>query len=403
MSQPRNALFIGVGEYRDSSYYGQQPKSYGANAVGISTLVKENNPQGIDPNWVPINGAIYSCPMPLSSDDSQLTSDSIAQRIHELFARSANGEALLYFSGYTQSILNGKDLLLLTADDVRTAKEDNRRGIAISDLCREAWQSDANSVTIILDCNHSGFATTIEWPRNTTILASGNDAADITTLYESQRISSDRPSLYTQALIAALKGAAADIQGIITPISVHTAVSSLLNFGYDGQRPILKTWSDTNTIIRRVSASRVITSEELRRLAPHDEDYSVFLQHEDDVTNHYADEFGVVPFRGFPSKTAAFQVHPEHEGPRARIGVSRTGSETWNDLNEIQRDMELFKHLRDAHLLYSFYLDAEDSEEHPTDLYWACMAETDIKHPNRQGFIKLTDLGQLYWEVQRRR
>ena len=252
-------------------------------------------------------------------------------------------------------------------------------------------------MTIILDCCHAGVAATMEWPRNTTILASTDEHTASQSLFGTHL-------MYTSALMAALQGAAADVQGVITPLSLHSTVCALLDLGEDGQQPVPRTWSDAMTVLRQVEASRQITEDELARVAPDDARGLAPPARRRAATRMFDGE-PLEPFTGFPTKEAVFAVHPEHESPTARDGVMRAGDETWEQLDGLQHDMELFKHLRNAKLLEAFIREP-DGATHEADLFWACMAEWDAdRHEptRRRGFVRLTDLGRLYWDIQHKR
>ncbi|WP_165776780.1 caspase family protein [Bifidobacterium simiarum] len=397
----RLALFIGVGRYASAAYDSRQPRCCCTDAHAFAQMIRENSPRTPQPNFRLLGGRVYATPDPFDPTDPEMTADALTDRVHDLFRMVRRGDALLYFTGHAIPVDDGTDLLLLTPDDDQTAgpiqgtdeTETVRRGIRVSDIRNAASSSQASSMTIILDCCHAGVAATMEWPRNTTILASTDEHTASQSLFGTHL-------MYTSALMAAMQGAAADVQGIITPLSLHSTVCALLNLGEDGQQPVLRTWNDTTTVLRQVEASRQITEEELARIAPDDA-----MTTRRRASTRTFDGMPLPAFEGFPTKDAAFAVHPEHESPTARDGVMRSGDETWEQLDGLQRDMELFKHLRNAKLLEAF-IHETDGSTHEADLFWACMAEWDIerKEPSgRQGFVRLTDLGRLYWEIQHKR
>ena len=395
----RLALFIGVGKYASTAYTDRQPSCCCTDARLFADLIRENSPRTPQPNFRLLGGTVYATPDPFDPTDPDMSAEALTARVRDLFRMVRRGDALLYFTGHAIPVDDGHDLLLLTPDDDPDDDPNNdpssRCGIRVGDIRKAAWDSQASSMTIILDCCHAGVAATMEWPRNATILASTDEHTASQSLFGTHL-------LYTSALMAALQGAAADVQGVVTPLSLHSTVCALLNLGEDGQQPVLRTWSDATAVLRQVDASRQITEDELARIAPDATAYGTSRRPRRER------EFDGVPlpaFTGFPSKEASFAVHPEHESPTARDGVTRSGTETWDQLNGLQRDMELFKHLRNAKLLEAFIRD-EHGVEREADLYWACMAEWDAEHrrpTGRQGFVRLTDLGRLYWDIQHKR
>ncbi|WP_175578291.1 caspase family protein [Bifidobacterium jacchi] len=392
----RLALFIGVGRYANAAYADRQPSCCCADAHAFAELLRENSPRTPQPNFRLLGGEVYATPDPFDPLDPEMSAEALTTRVRDLFTMVRRGDALLYFTGHAITIDEGTDLLLLTPDDDPHSPA-TRRGIRMSDIRKAAFSSQASSMTVILDCCHSGVAATMEWPRNATILAS----TDERTASQSQF---GTHLMYTSALMAALQGAAADVQGVITPLSLHSTVCALLNLGEDGQQPVLRTWSDATAVLRQVEASRQITEDELARIVPDDTRDGMAPARRRTGLRTF-EGMALPVFDGFPAKDSTFTVHPEHESPTARDGMMRSGDETWERLDGLQRDMELFKHLRNAKLLEA-YIREPDGTTHEADLFWACMAEwdTDRHEPTgRQGYVRLTDLGRLYWDIQHKR
>lgn len=384
----RLGLFIGVGQYLDPSYEGRQPECCSGDALTFADLLHENEPRTAAPNFRLLGGTVYATPDVFDPCDEEMTAAALTDRVHDLFSMVRKGDALLYFTGHAIAVDDGSDLLLLTPDD--TSAE--HRGIRISEVRKAAWHSQASSITIILDCCHSGVAATMEWPRNTTILASTDEHTASQALFGTHL-------LYTSALMAALRGSAADVQGVVTPLSLHATVCAMLNLGEDGQQPVLRTWSDTNTVLRQVNTDRKLTEDEIARIVP------PRIRRRARAPRQF-EGMPLPVFQGFPSIDAVFAVHPEHESPDARHGVMRTGRETPDELDDLQTDMELFKHLRNAKLLESFIRGADGRTERDSDLFWACLAEWDVdgqRPTGEQGYVRLTELGRLYWRIQNKR
>jgi Caspase domain len=152
--------------------------------------------------------------------------------------------ALFYFSGH--GALDELDGYLVTPD---YKKYDI--GVSINTLLKIANDSKCRNKVIILDCCHSGFAGSSNViGSNVAIISSG-----VTILTASK---SDETALevnghgvFTNLLIEALKGGAADISGNITPGGVYAYIDQAL--GAHDQRPVFKTNITEFTPLRRVN------------------------------------------------------------------------------------------------------------------------------------------------------
>lgn len=176
---------------------------------------------------------------------------SIAQ---DLF-NGENDIALFYFSGH--GIKTKRGTYLVTPD-----QDQYSRGLALSDLLQLAGESKCRNKIIILDCCYSGDAG------NVPML--GNDASVISkglTILAASK--PDEPSMevnghgiFTNLLLDALQGGAADIRGNITPGSVYSYIDKAL--GAHDQRPVFKTNITAFTTLRKVSPK--VKDSDLRKL-----------------------------------------------------------------------------------------------------------------------------------------
>jgi uncharacterized protein YqkB len=167
----------------------------------------------------------------------------LMELITELF-RGQHETALFYFSGH--GLVNELGGYLVTPDHRRYDE-----GIAMSDILTLANRSPSTNKIIILDCCHSAaIAMPDLTPGNI-----GHINEGITILTASKRdevaMEVNGKGVFTNLLIEALKGGAADINGNITPGSIYAYVDQAL--GPWEQRPVFKTNVSTFTVMRKVS------------------------------------------------------------------------------------------------------------------------------------------------------
>jgi len=326
----REALYVGINTYQ----HRPPLQSCEEDAKQMAKILEfdydesyPNRPR----NWTAPKAATLT-----SAHSKKVTEANLMGELDRIFGDATGDDVLFYFAGHADRI-GKKDLLLATAED---DPKGVRAGVKITDLLHRAATSGATSVTIILDCCHAGTAANLDVSRNVTILASSDDD------HQSSEIGNH--GRFTACLLDGLQGGAADNVGRITALSLYSHAAELLSFRQDGQQPVVKARLDKMVVLKRVSST--VTLDELR----------------------------AIPEK-FSTATSLFQMTPEHEGPD---GVSRTGKETYDELNDMQKEMEYFKHLRDAKLV-------EICPPHK-DLYWACM---------EYGHVQLTPRGQFYWKL----
>lgn len=160
------------------------------------------------------------------------TRASLLGMIRSLFAGADVDIALLYFSGH--GYIDDLGGYLVTPD----AKL-NEEGVSMNSIIELANASPAKNKVIILDCCHSGAMGTTS--------ASKSGVAEIKTgvtiLTASRENELAREinghGVFTNLLLEALKGGAADLQGRITPGSVYAYIDQALG-AWDHQRLCLK-------------------------------------------------------------------------------------------------------------------------------------------------------------------
>lgn len=173
-------------------------------------------------------------------------------RIAELF--STDDEiALFYFAGHGHIEPVGGYLL---ASDSSRGDE----GVSLSEVCSLANKSKARNKIIMLDSCHSGIAGD---PPTAQAAELTEGLTILTASTKDQYASEDgEGGVFTQLLVDALSGSAANLVGEVTPGSVYAHVDKSL--GRWSQRPVFKTNVKSFVCLRRVQPP--IDLADLRRL-----------------------------------------------------------------------------------------------------------------------------------------
>lgn len=178
---------------------------------------------------------------------------TLKDQIEELF--STDGEtALFYFAGHGHIETAGGYLL---ASDSSRGDE----GVSLSEVLTYANKSKAKNKVIILDSCHSGIAGT---PPVTTNLAELTEGLTILTASTAEQYATeeDGSGIFTNLLVDAFNGAAANLVGDITPGSIYAHVDQSL--GPWDQRPVFKTNVKSFISLRKVQPP--IALADLQRL-----------------------------------------------------------------------------------------------------------------------------------------
>lgn len=258
--------------------------------------------------------------------------------ITDLFS-GRNETALLYFSGHGYMDKGGA--YLLTPDHQRYDE-----GISMNDILSLANSSATPNKIIILDCCHSGAITVPAFAFHTM----GHINEGITILAACKE---DEPAMeingkgvFTNLMLEALKGGAANINGDITPASIYAYIDQAL--GPWEQRPVFKTNISRLASIRRVVPQ--IATDTLKKII------------------HY-----------FPTAAETHNLDPSYEytnNPRKRL--EHTAPYAKKEHVAVFTDLQLMQR---AGLV-------EPVGE--THMYWAAM--------NRKA-CRLTLLGHHYWRL----
>jgi hypothetical protein len=175
-----------------------------------------------------------------------LTRAQLKKAIRKHFAKDEE-MLLFYFSGH--GVLTETGGYILTSDS-----EEDDPGVSMDEILKIVKRSKAKEKIIILDCCHSGafgeFNDYDESPssiyRGVTILTASSENQSAFQI--------NGRGAFTNFLLEALKGGAADITGIITPGGVYAYIDKMLGLA-DEQRPIFKTNVSRFTILRKVIPS----------------------------------------------------------------------------------------------------------------------------------------------------
>jgi len=312
---PRRALLVGIDHYEKLAPLA----GCVADAEAMRDLL-ENHEDG---------STNYHCRL-LVSSQMRITRQVLRSALNELFAHF-EGDALFYFSGhgsFTQVVG-----LLATYDWER-----NDPGLPMDELLILANGSKAGSALLILDCCHSGAlgdpATLQGGSANQSYLREG-----VTILAASRcsepSVETDGHGVFTNLLLGALSGGAADVRGSVSAASIYAYAEQAL--GAWDQRPMYKSHADRLNPIRRCAPA---VPDSLLRELP----------------------------KLFKRADGPFRMNPSYE---------RTHRTAKPEHVEI---FEKFKVLRNARLLVT----------ESKDLYYVAL---------RSGSVSLSALGQFYWKL----
>ena len=214
----------------------------------------------------------------LTSPPKNLTRAKLREAITRLFATECD-IALLYFSGH--GFVRSSDGFIVTKD----AKEYDE-GIAMTQILGIANSSPVKNRVIILDCCYSGnMGTPAVAEKNVAELSEG---LTVLTASRGSEVAMEQggEGVFTNLIVAALQGGAADLRGHVTPGSVYAYVDQAL--GAWDQRPIFKTNVSQFTSLREVPPQ--VPLETLRNLVcyfPHPQgEHSLDPSYEDAVQGH---------------------------------------------------------------------------------------------------------------------
>ncbi|RXK60034.1 caspase family protein [Lacibacter luteus] len=225
------------------------------------------------------------------------TKGQLSELVDKLF-NCDDEVALFYFSGH--GFENDLGTYLVTPDASK-----NDVGLSMTDLLVMANKSKAKNRVIILDCCHSGAAGTS--PITGGSITSINTGVTILTASKSDEaaIEVNGHGVFTNLLLDALQGGAADIRGEITPGSIYAYIDQAL--GIWDQRPVFKTNITEFISLRKINAK--VPKETLRKITKYfkapEEHFPLDPSYEDtnseevkhELVQPYADENNVAVFK----------------------------------------------------------------------------------------------------------
>lgn len=162
-------------------------------------------------------------------DQTKIDRGSLKDMVLELFSGDAD-IALFYFAGHGHIETTGGYLL---ASDAKRGDD----GLPLSEVVILANKSKAKNKIIILDSCHSGIAG--DSPSST--MTEISEGVTILTASTKDQYATEKNGrgVFTELLVDALSGAAANIVGDITPGSIYSHIDQSL--GPWEQRPVFKT------------------------------------------------------------------------------------------------------------------------------------------------------------------
>lgn len=232
----RKALVVGINDYPNAFLYGCIND---ASAFGTTLATNGDGSPNFD--------------VRLLTDVS--TKGDLKGHIKELFAGDCE-TALFYFSGH--GFFNETGGGVIVTPDFKP----NDEGVSMDDILHVANESKAKNRVIILDCCHSGSfgSPRLSGGRNAQI----GEGVSILTASKAAEASVEvnGHGVFTNLLLDAMQGGAADLRGHITPGSIYSYIDQAL--GPWDQRPVFKTNITRFTSLRTVSPQ--VAPEILRKL-----------------------------------------------------------------------------------------------------------------------------------------
>ena len=234
----RRALIVGIDDYE------QAPLSGCVNDADSVATVLETHGTG-SPN--------FDIRL-ITSPSKNLTRSALRNAITKLFENDCD-IALFYFSGH--GFARSGDGYIVTKD----AKQYDE-GIAMTEILGLANKSRVKNKIIILDCCYSGNMGTPNIADDG--VAQLAEGVTVLTASRGSEVAMEQGDggVFTDLVVAALQGGAADLRGHITPGSIYAYVDQAL--GAWDQRPIFKTNITQFTSLREVQPQ--VPLETLRKL-----------------------------------------------------------------------------------------------------------------------------------------
>lgn len=315
----RKALIVGIDNYPSSPLHGCVNDS-----CSLSKII-ETNGDG-SPNFdIKVNNNVK-------------TKSELKGLIISLFSGD-NDVSLFYFSGH--GFINTVDGYIVTPD-----YQPNDEGISMHEIIEIANQSRSRNKVIVLDCCHSGAIGS----KKINDANCSNIGEGVSILTASRDIEFaceiNGHGVFTNLLLEALRGGAADITGHITPGGIYAYVDQAL--GAWEQRPVFKTNITQFVSLRTITPQ--VSVKLLRKLSKY-----------------------------FPSSNDEFKLNPSFEDTNSKIVKHEVIQPYANDKN-----IAIFKELQKFQSVGLIVPVGEDY------MYFAAMHSKSCK---------LTPLGHHYWKL----
>lgn len=224
----RKALVVGI------EHYAHQPSLYGClnDAYAVKSVLERHS-----------DGTRNFDVLQLTASRGEFVyRATLRTRVQELFAGDTE-TALLYFAGHGYLDSTGGYIL---ASDARTGDD----GLSLADVLTFANESRARNKIIILDSCHAGMAGARPAAQQSEL----SDGLTILTASTAEQYAKaeNGGGVFTNLLVDAMNGAAANLVGDITPGSVYAHIDQSL--GTWEQRPVFKTNVQSFVSLRKVQA-----------------------------------------------------------------------------------------------------------------------------------------------------
>jgi hypothetical protein len=245
----RRALIVGIDDYKNP-----EADLHGcvADATAIAAMLEKQ--EDGSPNY---SCRLWTAPS-RNPEADPITRGNLRAEWNRLFG-DFTGEILFYFSGHGTLTSDGGYLVTQDYDT-------NDMGIAMNELLNLANSSKAREVLLILDCCHSGalgnpanlqaphMDSQAQLREGVTILSASRPAQPA--------MESNGHGVFTNLLLGALDGGAADIQGRVSAASIYAYVEQAL--GPWDQRPLYKSHANRLSPVRFCKA--LVTDDLLRKI-----------------------------------------------------------------------------------------------------------------------------------------
>lgn len=190
----------------------------------------------------------YSCRLMVYGDNTntrKVTRPLLREACYQLF--DDPGDVLFYFSGHGSLTKVGGYV-------ATTESEADDWGIPMREIIELANVSRARDVVLVLDCCHAGEIGNVSLfdrpgERNPLATLRENMTVIAASRASESSVESDKYSLFTESLLDALDGGAADHMGWVTAQSAYAYIER--GFGGWVQRPVYKSHATDLTVIRQ--------------------------------------------------------------------------------------------------------------------------------------------------------